>query len=273
MKFWKCCKVIIIVFVIILISSIPASRTLEVAKTADITEYWGVFVYIKVVKQDSYPKHLYEALVSQSSWNSSHMIYLSQENATKQNILYALDWLGNKSDKNDFVIFAFAGHGNVDMIASFNATLAKDCINANELKEKLDSIEYRGMCVIMDSCQSGIFGNKISGKDRVILKSTFRKGDGWIGTGAGKWYSFTKFVGDAVIKKIDYNNDDICSAEETLQYTQNEYIPILTKSINPIIWLPILIMDIFIGVPLKYLSICIPFPTLNDNYEGDFPML
>jgi hypothetical protein len=273
MRYQICCKVISIVFLIILVSSIPVCRTLEVAKNFDETEYWGVFVYIKVVKQDSYPKHLYEALVSQCNWNSSHMIYLSQENATKQNILDALDWLATNSDKNDFSIFAFAGHGNIDMIAPFNTTSPKDCITADELNKKLDLIENRGMCVIMDSCQSGIFGNKIAGKNRVILKSTFRKGDGWIGTGAGKWYSFTKFIGDAVIQKIDYNNDDICSAEETLHYAQKEYMPIVIKSINPIIWLPILIVDILIGIPLKYLSISIPFPTLSDNYVGDFPLL
>jgi hypothetical protein len=242
-------------------------------KAHDATEYWGVFVYINVVKDDSYPKHLYNALVSASNWNSSHMLYLHQENATKQNILGALDWLEANSDQNDFVLFSFAGHGNIDMIASFNATSVEDCIPADDLKEKLDAIEYKGMCVIMDSCQSGIFGNKIAGEDRVVLKSTFRRGDGWIGTGDGKWYSFTKFIGDAVIQKIDYNNDSICSSEETLRYAQQEYTPIVKIEINPIVWLPILLLDILRGVPLRYLSISIPFPTLRDNYEGDFPLL
>lgn len=200
------------------------------------------------------------------------MRYLHQENATKQKIFNSLDWLSNQSDSNDFVVFSIACHGNIDMIAAYNTTSTEEGITAIELKEKLDDIKYNVMCVMIDSCQSGIFGNKLKGVNRVILKSTFRKGDGWIGTGAGKWYSFTKFIGDAILKKIDYNNDSVCSAEETLQYAQQEYLPIVKIELHPRLWIPRLMMDILNGVPLRYLSITIPYPTIRDTYPGDFAL-
>ena len=263
----------LVIFLILFIQLLPANMAVNLPVNYDESEYWGVFVYINVVKDDPFPKHLYEALISASNWNSSHMLYLHQENATKQNILGALDWLKAKSDKNDFVVFSFASHGNIDMIAPFNVSSPEKCITADDLNGKLDVIECNGMCVIMDTCQSGIFGNKISGENRVILKSTFRKGDGWIGTGDDKWYSFTKFIGDAIIKKIDYNNDYICSAEETLYYAREEYKPIVLMELRPILWIPRLILDILMGVPLRYLSITVPMPTLCDNYKGDFPLI
>ena len=273
MKLKICLENLLVIFLILFIQLIPSDTAVNLPGNNDESEYWGLFVYINVVKDDPFPKHLYEALISASNWNSSHMLYLHQENATKQNILGALDWLKNNSDQNDFVVFSFASHGNIDMIAPFNVSSPEKCITADELKVKLDVIECNGMCVIMDTCQSGIFGDKIIGENRVILKSTFRKGDGWIGTGGGKWYSFTKFIGDAIIKKIDYNNDNICSAEETLYYAQEEYKPIVLMELNPILWIPRLIIDILMGAPLRYLSITIPYPTLCDNYSGDFPLI
>jgi len=263
----------IIVCFLIIISGVNSNLAVEIKINNDETEFWGVFVYINVVTDDPYPDHLYESLISASNWNSSNMLYLHQENATKQDIMNSLDWLRLNSDNNDYVLFAFASHGNIDFIAPFNATSKEDYIAAEEFKEELDAIEYKGMCVILDTCQSGIYGDKIEGKDRVVLKSTFRKGDGWIGTGDGKWYSFTKFVGDAVFKKIDYNNDYICSAEESLKYAQQEYISIVKMELHPILWIPRLIIDILIGVPLRYLSITIPYPTLNDNYDEEFPLV
>jgi hypothetical protein len=256
-----------------LFPGVTSNLVVEKNKNNVESEYWGVFVYINVVTDDPYSDYLYESLVSASNWNSSHMLYLHQENATKQNIMNSLDWLRLNSDRNDFVVFAFASHGNIDFIAPFNATSKEDYISSDELKEKLDAIEYKGMCVILDTCQSGIYGDEIEGKNRVVLKSTFRKGDGWIGTGDGKWYSFTKFIGDAVINKIDYNNDNICSAEESLKYAQQEYISIVKMELHPILWIPRLIIDIIIGVPLRYLSITIPYPTLNDDYDEEFPLV
>ena len=190
-----------IVFILIFTAIIPATTiSTKIAFDNDV-EYWGVVVDVFIIEQDPHPAYLYESLLSANNWNSSHMLYLHQENTTKEAILDSIDWLASKSDGNDMVLFAFTGHGNIDIIEPFNITSIEEAITADELKEKLDEIDCKGMCVILDSCQSGIFGNKIKGENRIVLKSTFRKGLGITGFCGNKWMDFSNFIGEAITKQ------------------------------------------------------------------------
>ena len=112
----------LVVCFLMIIPGMSSNLAVEIKLNNDETGYWGVFIYINFVKDDPYPDYLYESLSSASNWNSSHMLYLHQENATKQDILNSLDWLKLNSDNHNFVLFAFASYGNIDFIAPFNAT-------------------------------------------------------------------------------------------------------------------------------------------------------
>ena len=76
--------------------------------------------------------------------------------------------------------------------------------------------------------------------------------------------SFHKFVGEAFSKKIDYNSDGFCSAEEAFRYAKKK-------------WRPFAIMA-FLMIRMQIQSLLttgffiIPFPTIYDNIQGELPI-
>ena len=69
------------------------------------TEYWAVVVSTRNSTE------IYDSLVNTSNWDETHIRLLHLENATKDQILLSLEWLQEKSDSNDIVLFSDSSHG------------------------------------------------------------------------------------------------------------------------------------------------------------------
>jgi len=252
-------------------------------------DYWAVFV---TTFESTF---MYEALNTKPHWNTSHIKLLSMGNATKQNILDALDWVIQHSDSDDIVVFADNSHGTRKITGECGIVPwdfdQEGMISTTELNEKFDQINAKGLCLIFDCCFSGNFVDRqmsmgiqnilnfnsaiyrgIEGENRVILMSTKRGGTGaFIGitdpkTNQTTTIAFIKFVAEAFTNKIDYNNDGTCSAEEAFRYAKKTFFPYsLFLFFNPLVQLLSLINS---GGFL-----ILPFPTLYDSYDGELPIV
>jgi len=127
---------------------------------------------------DKEAKDLYELLQEKDGrWTTDNTHIIVNKNATKQDILDTLDWLAEKADEDDIVMFSFFGHGtfikdeNGDERDRFDEAIcpydfhydevtgeSTNVITDDELSDKFDAISEKnieGMFLIFDSCLSG----------------------------------------------------------------------------------------------------------------------
>lgn len=157
------------------------------------TEYWAVIVAVAKYKNPDYtlpiPKErlkvLYYSLLEAKNWDKNHIILLINEDATRDNILDALDTMAKKVDFNDVFLFAFMGHGSAvpdeypfdekdgtdevicpyDIYRDENGNL-HNYITDDELNRKFTKIEgivfkhTKGLLLIFESCLSGALVDK-----------------------------------------------------------------------------------------------------------------
>jgi len=111
------------------------------------------------------------------NWKQANIKLLTDENATKQDILDALDWLKDKAGEGDIVLFSFFGHGSFvddkppydeldgkdELIVSYDCyrdqfDTLHNIITDDELSDIFDTITEKGiegMYLIFSCCVSG----------------------------------------------------------------------------------------------------------------------
>ena len=251
------------------------------------TEYWALIISTNTTNITS----IYNSIINKPNWDESHIILLKREEARKENILEALDWLKNKSDSRDTVLFSFTGHGTPKNSKYGISPWGKNTIFVDELDEKLDSIDCKNMCLIFDCCLSGSFIESTSkntnindfyffreslkigldDEDRAILMSTMKRGGGFVASVFEddreiNVISFARFVANAFLNEKDDNNDGLVSAEEAFRYGRKKFLPFA--------------LFFFLCIPLQIQALIqsrgfllIPFPTIYDGVEGELPIV
>ena len=251
------------------------------------TEYWAVIISTNTTNITS----IYNSIINKPNWNESHIILLTREEATKENILDALEWLAVNSDSQDIVLFSFTGHGTPKNGKYGIAPWGHNPIFTDELDEKLDLIDCKYMCLIFDCCLSGSFvGRKsifskennifqftdffklnLDDQNRVILMSTRRLGGGFSASILENdievnVINFARFVADAFQNGIDNDDNGWVSAEEGFRYGRKKFLPFAIL--------------IFLFIPLQIQAFIqsggffiIPFPTIYDGVEGELPLV
>jgi len=244
-----------------------------------VTEYWAVIVCTNTTNITS----IYNSIIDQPNWNESHIKLLKREQATKENILEALEWLAINADSEDIVLFSFTGHGTyTGLLINRKYGIApwdRNPILTDELDEKLDQIQCKHQCLIFDCCLSGnfvgenflFFGSNLDEENRVILMSTRKNGAGFTASLLEddeeiKVINFARFVSEAFQKGKDKNSDGWVSAEEAFSYGRRKFRPYA------------IIFFLFIPIQLQTLIqsrgyILIPFPKMYDGVEGDLPLV
>lgn len=252
--------------------------------STDDVEYWALLIVTDSGGMAQY--YLYDALCGSPNWDQAHINFLLDEKATKPSILESLDWLRSQVDENDIVIFSFQGHGT--RIGTYwngtygISTYDGGIITREELDDRFDQIQAGGLCLIFDCCLSGNlvdpgilpgkdkdfgFSKDIScgleGDNRVVLMSTLKYGLGF--SDSLNQIYFSRFVAEAFTNRIDYNQDDFCSAEETFTFAQNKFYPYAYE----MLLYPL--MQIFSFMHSGFFILA--FPTLYDAYPGDLPLV
>lgn len=274
--------------ILIISNNIPICTSIETSKerisyTEDFeTEYWAVIVSTNITNIT----FIYNSLIDTKNWDESHIISLTRENATRDNILEALDWLAMNAGSNDVILFSHNGHGSHLRDRYGIVPWDKDIIFTDELDEKFNNIECKQMCLIFDCCFSGsfiegqstnlndvnmmkfqkAFSKGLDKQGRVIMMSTMKRGTG---VSAAILYEnntmvidFIRFFAEGIDLGVDNNDDGWISAEEAYQYGRKKYLPYaILLFFSPLVQIMSLIQSRG--------SFAKPFPTLYDGVEGE----
>jgi hypothetical protein len=155
--------------------------------------------------------------------NQTHLKLLLNKNAGRDDIEEAMNWLASQEDADDTVLFYFSGHGNEDYIAPYDwlpDSWSND-ISAMLLDGWLDCLDSGKIIVVLDSCRSGAYAEKLVKNGRVIITCCAANEDSYANND----------LSDYVIKafsnpeKTDVNTDSQISAEELYSYILGQNIP------------------------------------------------
>lgn len=263
----------------------PASHPITPTNTTGSTT-WAVTV-TAFNSQDMGPNQpfLYNALKQSGKYEPSHIKVLYGANATRDNILGALDWLAANAGPSDTVVFSDNSHGysqngNSGFVPVDYQTAG--LISVQELDQHLDAIHAKSLFVLIDCCFAGNFVHGVPWRtvpgliskgledpNRIVLMSTLRGGLG-IGIttkdaqGNPEYLSFTRYVAEAITKHYDPNHDGIVSGEEAYQYAQHAWLPFALYYTLSARWQK--------QTRQETGHIALPLPKLYDSVPGDFPL-
>jgi hypothetical protein len=108
-----------------------------------------------------------DALIYTYHWDEKHIQLLTDEAATKTNILLAIDWLRTNEQAGDEVVFFYSGHGSISNYDADNDGEKKDeCILPSnfqaegviwdgQLKQEFLAFASERIMFFFDSCYSG----------------------------------------------------------------------------------------------------------------------
>ena len=271
------------------------------------TEYWAVIVGIAdydgtendLPVSEKHMHMIFDALITKNNWDEDHIKNLINENAKKQDILTALDWLITNADSDDIVLFSYQGHGSSIDDENGDEEDGKDegivpwegiegFITDDVLDEKFDQIDADGMMLVFHSCLSGgliddpdsflealelsdkfnkEFLTDIEGNNRVIIMSSMDQGL------ALAFPSLTRFLSYGFNGFANRNFDDFVTAEEASIYAKNKVLLVFLMlfCILPQSIVSFLISSIYAKIVNGYWVL--PIPQIYDGYDGDLPVI
>jgi len=115
-----------------------------VSNPPQASDRWAVIIGISDYKGDAYDLgycdddawDFYNALVNEYGWSSNHITMLIDSQATKANILGAIDWMRANEGSGDEVVFFYSGHGSTSTCNADNDPERKDeCIIPWEIEQ------------------------------------------------------------------------------------------------------------------------------------------
>lgn len=220
---------------------------------------------------------MYNKLNSSSNWKTENIKILLNENATKENIHDTIvNWLDNKENKDDVVLFYFTGSGwsvpalkrlkGHAYIVTYNNSdwhYSENQITDKELDSWLDELESKHVIVILDSCHSGKMVD-LKQRGRVVLtaggKHVFCGVDEDDSLGCG---IFTYFLLQGMNGVADLNNDGWVSAEEVFYYAKK-------PTIHFSIWKQFPFIMKYNG---HFIFWFFQTPHMYDNHFGEIPLI
>ena len=229
----------------------------------DGTEYWALLVAVGEYADN--PKQnrplmleevddLYELLLHSDVWSEDHIQVLKAEDGTISNIISGLKWLDKMEDEDDISVVFITTHGSPlpwdippfdeedgadEMLSSYwSFAYPSQFLHDDRLNFRLNRLESKGVCLIVDSCYAGGFndppdwlgirdtinqisvekwiqelGEDLRGQGRVVLMASREDEVSYSG-------GFAPFLIDGLRGFADSNSDDIVTAEEAFYYTE-----------------------------------------------------
>ncbi len=211
-----------------------------VSEPPPASDRWAVIIGISDYAGDEYDLEFcdddaldfYNALITVYSWNPSNIKLLINEQATKANILSAIDWMRANEDSNDEVIFFYSGHGSVSRSNADNDPERKDeCIIPYEIEisyyiwdgdfsEEFSTFESTRIFFYFDSCYAGGMTD-LAGSGRLICMACRESQVSYeVSTYENGQFTYY-FVDQGMLAgKADANNDGLVTCEEAFDYAK-----------------------------------------------------
>lgn len=271
MKIGKSLVVITILFGTCLISGNTVSSTVDAEQiTKNIgninigdegTEYWALLVAVGVYADDPQQNRplmleeiddLYDLLIESDVLSEDHIRLIKAEDGTVGNIISGFKWLDQMEDEDDISLVYLTTHGaplgfdippldeadetDEALLSYWSFAYESQFIYDDQINYRLNTLESKGVCMIVDSCYAGGFnddpnriknkltsmtvkdwiigfGEELSGQNRVVLMASREDEVSYSG-------GFAPYLIDGFRGYADINSDDIVTAEEAFYYAQ-----------------------------------------------------
>lgn len=132
---------------------------------SETVEYWAVLVawpelwYVRGAEQ------VRRSLIYQG-WKEDHIKTLYYENATKANLIEAIDWIVEHEDSWDTTLIYLHDHGGEGFFCLYGGNILY-----KELDRELDRLKSAAVGVVVDACHSGSVIPPLKQNGRVIITS------------------------------------------------------------------------------------------------------
>lgn len=143
-----------------------------------------------------------------------HLTTLLDQNATKSNLINAIDWIAQNDKPSDITLIYLNDHGGRGYFCLSGGNMQYD-----ELNKELDKLDSSAIGIIINACHSGSAISYLQQEGRVVVTSC-RENET---CGDFSSYLFTGLVGFADKKDGIGNNNGVVSLEETFNFCINEY--------------------------------------------------
>jgi uncharacterized caspase-like protein len=179
-------------------------------------------------------------------FEADHVFTLTDEEATREEILGTFEDIAGRAGPNDMVIFYFSGHGTRHIKRETTYLIPYDhdlrrlgttCIDFDDLAADIQDMEANKVVVILDACHAG--GVKPTGaretastglaerllemfqesEGRALLLSSDESEVSWE---TEEYGIFTHFLLEGLDGKADENDDGIVTFTEAAQYVEDE---------------------------------------------------
>lgn len=212
-----------------IVSELPAGAS-RWAVIIGISDYAGTINDLNYCDDDA--QDFYKALTITYGWNPDNIRRLIDGEATKADILNAIDWVEYNEKPGDEVVFFYSGHGSIsnydvdgdgerkdECIVPYEATISS-LIWDGDLKDAFADFESTRIMFYFDSCYSGGMTD-LEGTGRLVLMAC---GENQLSLESGAWENgqFTYYFVDLGMrnKMADINQDLKVTFEEAFDFAK-----------------------------------------------------
>lgn len=211
---------------------------------------------LKYTDDDAYQIYAFLKSPEGGALPDNQIRLLIDEDATRNNILYAMRSVFGKADANDVVLLYFSGHGIEGAFLPIDYDGVKNQLLHTEIRDLLKSTKAKHKIVLADACHSGgLYAMK--GLETIELSKFYKAfedskgGTALLMSSKGEEYSledsglrsgvFSHFVIRGLKGEADQSGDKIVSVQELYnfvykqvrRYTANVQSPTLTGNFDP----------------------------------------
>lgn len=168
---------------------------------------------------------------------------MTDKNATRTNIITALNSQFSCAKKDDLVLFFFSGHGRKDGFCPYDMDRkGKNVLSYNDIYATFRNCQASRKVVFADACMSGAIrkeqtrSSRVSSKSDVVMFLSSRPNEYSIETPKMKNGFFTAYLERGLRGGADSNKDKIITAKELFIFVSNGVKKISHSKQHPVMW-------------------------------------
>lgn len=174
---------------------------------------------LKATAKDARDMAAWAGTQHKKMFNSISVAVLTDNYATRANILKALTGLRSRVKAGDTVIFYESSHGGLNKSKEFAMNAYDGALSFREIAGALKGVAGNKI-VIIDACNSGEAVTSSAGADLVVFSSSRANQLSFDGSVGGN-SRFTQHFLAGLKGKADYNKDRIITLQEAATYSAN----------------------------------------------------